>query len=77
MLVEYFVKRYAEKAGKQIRKIDKDMLELCETYHWPGNIRELQNIIERSVILCSDDTLSVDGAWFSGQANRSLILPAL
>ena len=68
MLVEYFVKRYAEKAGKQIRKIDKDMLELCETYHWPGNIRELQNIIERSVILCSDDTLSVDGAWFSSQA---------
>jgi formate hydrogenlyase transcriptional activator len=67
MLVEYFVKRYAEKAGKQIRKIDKHTMEICETYHWPGNIRELQNIIERSVILCGSHTLSVDKAWFSIQ----------
>ena len=68
MLVEYFVRRYAEKAGKQIRKIDKHTLELCETYHWPGNIRELQNIIERSVILCAGDTFWVEEAWFSNQA---------
>ncbi|HEY2469109.1 MAG TPA: PAS domain S-box protein, partial [Terracidiphilus sp.] len=46
MLVEYFVKRYAEKAGKQIRKIDMNTLELCQSYPWPGNIRELQNIVE-------------------------------
>jgi transcriptional regulator with PAS, ATPase and Fis domain len=51
MLVEYFVKRYADKARKQISKIDKDTLMLCQSYHWPGNIRELQNIVERSVIL--------------------------
>lgn len=67
ILLEYFVKRYAEKMGKQIRKIDKHTLELCQAYHWPGNIRELQNIIERSVILCSGDTFWVDPAWFSSQ----------
>jgi PAS domain S-box-containing protein len=65
MLVEYFVKRYAEKARKQISKIDKNTLKLCESYHWPGNIRELQNIIERSVILCTGDTFCVDEAWLS------------
>jgi transcriptional regulator with GAF, ATPase, and Fis domain len=65
MLVEYFVKRYAEKLGKHIRKIDKHTLELCQAYPWPGNIRELQNIIERSVILCSGDTFWVDAAWLS------------
>src|ERR1700686_3829542 len=65
MLVEYFVKRYAEKARKQISKIDKDTLKLCQSYHWPGNIRELQNIVERSVILCTGDTFWVDETWFS------------
>jgi PAS domain S-box-containing protein len=65
MLVGYFVKRYAEKARKQISKIDKNTLKLCESYHWPGNIRELQNIIERSVILCTGDTFCVDEAWLS------------
>ena len=63
MLVEYFVKRYAEKAGKQIRKIDKNTLELCQSYPWPGNIRELQNIVERSVILCNSDTFWIEKAW--------------
>jgi len=67
MLVEYFVKRYAEKARKQITKIDKNTLKLCESYPWPGNIRELQNIVERSVILCSGETLWVDPAWLSTQ----------
>jgi PAS domain S-box-containing protein len=63
ILVEYFVKRFAEKMAKRIRRIDKRTLELCERYSWPGNIRELQNIIERSVILCSGDTFSIDDAW--------------
>jgi PAS domain S-box-containing protein len=74
MLVEYFVKRYAEKMGKQIRKIDKQTLELCQAYHWPGNIRELQNIIERSVILCSGHTFRVDAAWLSSQEPARLEL---
>src|SRR6266446_6423900 len=67
MLVEYFVKRYAEKAGKQISKIDKNTLKLCQSYHWPGNIRELQNIVERSVILCTGDAFWIDEAWLSSQ----------
>jgi DNA-binding NtrC family response regulator len=67
MLVEYFVTRYAEKAGKQIHKIDKNTMELCQIYPWPGNIRELQNIIERSVILCSGDTLWIDDAWLTSE----------
>jgi PAS domain S-box-containing protein len=65
MLVEYFVKRYAEKAGKQIRKIDVNTLELCQSYPWPGNIRELQNIVERSVILTSGDTFGIEKAWLA------------
>ena len=67
MLVEYFVKRYAEKSRKQISRIDKNTLKLCQSYHWPGNIRELQNIVERSVILCTGDTFWVDEAWLSSQ----------
>jgi transcriptional regulator with PAS, ATPase and Fis domain len=63
MLVEYFVKRYAEKTGKQICKIDNKTLELCQSYSWPGNIRELQNIVERSVILCGGDTFWIEKAW--------------
>ena len=70
ILVEYFVKRFAEKMGKQIEKIDKRTLELFEAYHWPGNIRELQNIIERSVILCRGDTFWIDEAWLSMQAQQ-------
>jgi PAS domain S-box-containing protein len=65
MLVEYFVKRYAEKVGKQICKIDNKTLELCQSYPWPGNIRELQNIIERSVILCGGDTFWIEKAWLA------------
>jgi formate hydrogenlyase transcriptional activator len=67
MLVEYFVKRYAENARKQISKIDKNTLKLCQSYPWPGNIRELQNIIERSVILCTGDTFWIDEGWLSSQ----------
>ena len=65
LLVEYFVKRFAEKLAKRISKIDTRTLQLCEAYPWPGNIRELQNIVERSVILCSGGTFSIDEAWLS------------
>jgi formate hydrogenlyase transcriptional activator len=68
ILVEYFVKRYAEKMAKRIDRIDKRTLELCHRYPWPGNIRGLQNIVERSVILCVDETFSIDEAWLSSQA---------
>jgi formate hydrogenlyase transcriptional activator len=70
MLVEYFVKRYAEKAKKEITRIDRKTLKLCQAYDWPGNIRELQNIIERSVILCNGETFWVDEAWLTSSEER-------
>jgi formate hydrogenlyase transcriptional activator len=75
MLVEYFAKRYAEKAGKQINKIDINTLELCQSYSWPGNIRELQNIVERSVILSSGDTFWIEKAWLASPEPARQELP--
>jgi PAS domain S-box-containing protein len=71
MLLEYFVKRYASRAGKNIRTIDKKTLDLFQSYEWPGNIRELQNVIERSVIVSSGDVFSVDESWLSNESSRS------
>jgi transcriptional regulator with GAF, ATPase, and Fis domain len=68
ILVEYFIKRYAGKLGKKIHRIEKRTLEMFESYHWPGNIRELQNVIERSVIVCADDVFSVDEGWLSSES---------
>jgi DNA-binding NtrC family response regulator len=64
-LVEYFIDRFARKAGKTIRCVHKRSLELLQSYPWPGNIRELQNVIERSVIVADGDTFSVDASWLS------------
>src|SRR5271170_4861531 len=63
LLVEYLIERYAKKAGKKIRNIDKKTLSLFQEYKWPGNIRELQNVVERAVILCDSETFSVDETW--------------
>jgi PAS domain S-box-containing protein len=71
LLVEYFIARYARKAGKNIRRVDKRSLELLQSYPWPGNVRELQNVIERSVIVCETETLSVDERWLSRRAPAS------
>jgi DNA-binding NtrC family response regulator len=60
MLLEYFVQRFASRSGKNIRAIDKKTLELLQSYDWPGNIRELQNVVERSVILSSGDVFSIE-----------------
>ncbi len=68
MLVEYFINRYASKAGKKIRSIDKDGLALLQSYPWPGNIRELQNVIERSVILCEAENFTIDENWLSRES---------
>src|ERR1700719_4316846 len=57
LLAKYFIERYAAKGGKRIRRVEKRTAELLEGYHWPGNIRELQNVIERAMILCDSDTL--------------------
>jgi PAS domain S-box-containing protein len=63
LLVEYFVGRYAKAAGKTIRHISKQTLEQLTAYDWPGNIRELQNVVERAVILSETDTFFVDESW--------------
>ena len=70
MLVEYFVRRYARRASKNFRSIDKKTLDLLQKYDWPGNIRELQNVIERSVILNSGEVFAVDESWVSKQPAR-------
>jgi PAS domain S-box-containing protein len=63
VLVEYLVERYAKKAGRRIKNIRKKTLELFQAYAWPGNIRELQNVIERAVVLSDGDTFCVDQSW--------------
>src|SRR5467141_230952 len=67
LLVEYFIDRYARKAGKNIKRVNKKTLRLLESYPWPGNIRELQNVIERSVIVCETANFSVDASSLSQQ----------
>jgi formate hydrogenlyase transcriptional activator len=70
MLVEYLTERYAGKIGKKIKNIDKETLKMFQAYHWPGNIRELQNVIERAVILCDGGTFSVDEVWLQHEPSR-------
>jgi formate hydrogenlyase transcriptional activator len=65
LLVTYMVERYAKKAGKKIRNIQEETFDLFQAYDWPGNIRELQNVIERAVVLCESETFSVDETWLN------------
>ncbi len=65
LLVEYYIDRFARDSGKTIRGIDRSSLDLCKSYSWPGNIRELQNVIERAVIICETGTLRIDESWLS------------
>jgi formate hydrogenlyase transcriptional activator len=69
LLLEYLIDRYAKKAGKNIRKIDMKTLELFKAYRWPGNIREMQNVVERAVILCDGETFSVDETWLAHESS--------
>ena len=71
LLVDYFIDRFGKKAGKKFRRIDKRTLKLFQAYDWPGNIRELQNVIERAVILSDGDTFSVDETWLKWRAPQS------
>jgi PAS domain S-box-containing protein len=71
LLVEYFIARFGNKAGKKFRAIDKRSLHLLQSYDWPGNVRELQNVIERAVILNDSNTLVVDETWLSQKSSKS------
>jgi PAS domain S-box-containing protein len=70
LLVTYMIERYAKKAGKKIRNIQQETLKLFQAYDWPGNIRELQNVIERAVVLCDSETFSVDETWLKPEGHR-------
>jgi formate hydrogenlyase transcriptional activator len=70
LLITYLVERYAKKAGKKIRNIQKRTLELFQAYDWPGNIRELQNVIQRAIVLCESETFSVDETWLKREKHR-------
>jgi len=71
VLVKYFIDRYASQMGKKMRTIDKKSMALLQSYPWPGNIRELQNVIERSVITCETDNFVVDERWVSKESGTS------
>jgi formate hydrogenlyase transcriptional activator len=77
LLVEYLVERFAKKTGKRFRHIEKSTLALFQNYDWPGNIRELQNVLERAAVLCDTETFSVDKTWLQGKAipSSTRILP--
>jgi transcriptional regulator with GAF, ATPase, and Fis domain len=66
LLAQYFIDRYSKKAGKRIKGIKKKTLDLLISYHWPGNIRELQNVIERSLIVSESENFTVDSSWLVG-----------
>src|SRR2546426_10777316 len=65
MLVQYFISRYAGRAGKTFRRVSKRTLDCLQSYPWPGNVRELQNVIERSVTVSDTDEFTVDESWLS------------
>jgi formate hydrogenlyase transcriptional activator len=76
LLAKYFIERYARSSGKSIKNIDRKTLELLQGYDWPGNIRELQNVIERAVILCDGATLSIDESSMHHDTLETLPTPA-
>ena len=74
LLVEYFVHRFAKRAGKRIEEISRKTLDLMQGYPWPGNIRELQNVIERAVIISDTEKLSVDESWLAGRSTGQVLV---
>ena len=70
LLVNYFVDRYAKRAGKKIKHIQKKTLDVLQEYSWPGNVRELQNVIERSLIIGETNEFSIDKSWVANEPQR-------
>jgi len=73
LLLEYLVDRYAQRAGKKIRSISKETLNLFQRYTWPGNIRELQNVVERALILSDEVVFHVDASWLMPAGPNSAV----
>jgi two-component system response regulator PilR (NtrC family) len=61
LLVAHFIEKITKEVGKTVKGVSPEALTILERYHWPGNIRELENIIERAIVLGNGDVLSVDG----------------
>jgi len=70
LLATYFIERYAVKTGRKITHIDRRTLEWLQAYDWPGNIRELQNLVERAIILCDGETFMIEKSWLQPQTPR-------
>jgi formate hydrogenlyase transcriptional activator len=70
LLVEYLIARYAQKAGKKVTYLKNGTLDMLQAYDWPGNIRELQNIVERAVILSEGEMFSVNETWLKRESSR-------
>ncbi len=68
VLVEHFTHKFAKRQGKTIRRINTADLNLLKNYAFPGNIRELENLVERAVVLCQSDTLSIKIGQGAGAA---------
>ena len=62
LLVMFFLSRFAKKLGKKIEAVPQGIMDLLTAYDWPGNIRELQNLIERAVVLSQGPVLRLDRA---------------
>jgi len=71
LLVEYFIDHFARRAGKSFNGINKESLDLLQSYSWPGNIRELQNVIERSVVVCETEYFAADESWVSKELSAA------
>jgi len=72
LLTDYFINRFARKLNKKVLGISKKTCELLQSYSWPGNIRELQNVVERSIIVCETETLTVDESWLTHEPSQKL-----
>ena len=77
MLVEYLIDRYAKKAGKKFGSVAAKTLEAFQKYNWPGNIRELQNVIERAVVICDGPSFSIDEMWLRTEPIPASVQPML
>lgn len=70
LLVSHAVEQFATRMGKRIESVAPESMQHLTRYSWPGNIRELQNVIERAVVLCNGDTLEIDETWLKRDSAR-------
>jgi len=71
LLVYFLIDKYAMKIGKKITGISESAMQRLQSYRWPGNIRELENVIERAVILADHPTIEIDPELLSGRSDSA------